>query len=73
MILLSNRSQVSMNQTLLSSHVQAQLLQQPQALDQNHNIFQHQPSIQNRQLHINLPQNLQQQQQRQQIMGQNQE
>ncbi|RVW34443.1 Auxin response factor 5 [Vitis vinifera] len=55
-----------MNQTLPSSQVQAQLLQQPQALVQNHNILQQQPSVQNQQLHRNLPQNLQQQQQPQQ-------
>ncbi|RVW88815.1 Auxin response factor 5 [Vitis vinifera] len=46
--------------------VQAQLLQQPQPLVQNHNILQQQPCVQNQQLHRNLPQNLQQQQQPQQ-------
>lgn len=61
-----------MNQTLPSSQVQAQLPQQPQGLVQNHSILQQQTSVQNQQLHRNLPQNLQQQQQ-QQIMGQNQQ
>ena len=59
-----------MNQTLPSSQVQSQLLQQPQALVQNHNVLQQQPFVQNQQLHRNLSQNMQQQQQ---IMGQNQQ
>ncbi|KAK2646197.1 hypothetical protein Ddye_021392 [Dipteronia dyeriana] len=58
-------------QSLPSGQIQAQILQ-PQSLVQNNNILQQQPSIQNLQLPINLPQNLQQQQQ-QHIMGQNQQ
>lgn len=58
-------------QSLPSGQVQAQILQ-PQNLVQNNNILQQQPSIQNPQLPVNLPQNLQQQQQ-QHIVGQNQQ
>ncbi|GMQ07566.1 hypothetical protein CsSME_00051711 [Camellia sinensis var. sinensis] len=57
------------NQNLPSTQVQAQLLQS-QALGQTQNILQQQPSIQNHQLHRNLSQNLQLQQQ---IIGQNQQ
>ncbi|CBI24055.3 unnamed protein product, partial [Vitis vinifera] len=62
-----------MNQTLPSSQVQAQLLQQPQALVQNHNILQQQPSppdqanqqlqMSDNQIQLQLLQKLQQQQQ----------
>ncbi|KAI7989546.1 Auxin response factor 21 [Camellia lanceoleosa] len=57
------------NQNLPSTQVQAQLLQS-QAPGQTQNILQQQPSIQNHQLHRNLSQNLQLQQQ---IIGQNQQ
>ncbi|KAA8522681.1 hypothetical protein F0562_009157 [Nyssa sinensis] len=57
------------NQTLPSTQVQPQLLQS-QTLVQTQNILQQPPSIQNHQLHRNLPQNLQQQQQ---FVSQNQQ
>lgn len=69
---ISQQSRQNMiTQNLPSGQVQAQILQ-PHNLVQTNNILQQQPSIQNLQLPVNLPHNLQQQQQ-QLIMGQNQQ
>lgn len=69
---ISQQSRQNMiTQNLPSGQVQAQILQ-PHNLVQTNNILQQQPSNQNLQLPVNLPHNLQQQQQ-QLIMGQNQQ